>query len=637
MTHPPRQTPADIIPLSPFRAELGRGRRLRRADALLAERDVDGAVRALPGDELYYVLHELGHEDAAALLGAATPEQLQIVLDFALWERDRIVPEALADWLESMAHASPERIARWLAGLDAELVAFILRRGARIHDLTQGPPPEEPEGTFFPTPDGFFLLDVVGLPRDPAAPRADGDEQDQAAVIIRLIDSLYRADKDLARRLLVAATGELDSELEEAAYRWQRGRMADLGFADYYEALEVYRELDLAGVRIGEGKQPSLRSTADAATGNGAALRVPTALAQRLTDIGGSPFARAAQKLAAGDDIDELRFALVSLTNRVLAADRVSPGDDDAVATTLQRLAATLDLAIEHLAPGDDERGAAALRSIPLVRLFRTGVTLIGKVRRLGLALARGGPFGRQGLALAETDDAAVLESVTRARPLYPRLLDDPPGAGERPFQSLADLARAAGAVERAAAAQAMLHGLGLAPSDLAPDAPLRAESGADAAAVDAGVLARTIVVSRLVARAGEAGPIRALAPADVRSFEHQLRPGPTGPAKLPAALAERARALLTAAAPAALAGAATAVCDRWIAGLAPLEPVLVRRPAPPPQKATPAARKPRPPKQKRARAKRKPASPKRKPASPKRKPASPKRKPRKRAAKRRS
>jgi hypothetical protein len=346
MTLPPPRTPADIIPFSPFRAELGRGRRLRRADALLDERDLESAVRALPGDELYYVLHELGHEDALPILTAATSEQLQVVLDFAVWERDRVAADALAEWIEALAHAPPERIALWLAGLDAELVALVIRRGARIYDLTQGPAPDESEGTFFPTPDSFFLLDVVGLPRDGARPGAGDDEHDRVAVIIRLIDSLYRADKDLARRLLVAATGELDSELEETAYRWQRGRMADLGFADYYEALEVYRELDLAGVQIGEGKPPRLRST-DGGDGKGAALRVPTALAQRLADTGGSAFARAAQKLAAGEEIEELRFALVSLTNRVLAADRVSPGDDEAVASTLQRLAATLDLAIE--------------------------------------------------------------------------------------------------------------------------------------------------------------------------------------------------------------------------------------------------------------------------------------------------
>src|SRR4029079_15405128 len=98
---------------------------------------------------------------------------------------------------------------------------------------------------------------------------------------------------------------------------------------------------------------------------------------------------------------------------------RCARGDAESVASALQRLAATLDIAIERLAPGDDERAAAALRTIPLVRLFRTGVTMIGKVRRLALALVRGGPFGRQGPALAEADDAAVLEAVMRPRPLF--------------------------------------------------------------------------------------------------------------------------------------------------------------------------------------------------------------------------
>ena len=640
MTSPTRQSPADIIPLSPFRAELGRARRLRRADVLLAEEDVEAAVRALPGDELYYVLHELDHEDARPILAAATADQLQVVLDFALWQRDRIVPDALAEWVEAMAHASPDDIARWLAGLDTELVGLIIRRGARIYDLTQGEAPEESEGIFFPTPDTFFVLDVVGLPGEDGTLPSDADPHDRAAVIIRLIDSLYRADKDLARRLLVAATGELDTELEEAAYRWQRGRMADLGFADYYEALEVYRELELGGVRIGEGKAPPLRATADAGAG-GAALRMPTTLAQRLTDLGGSPFARAAQQLAAGDEIEELRFALVALTNRVLAADRVSPGDDEAVTATLQRLAATIDLAIERLAPNDDERGAAALRTIPLIRLFRSGVTMIGKVRRLALALARGGPFGRRALALAEADDATVLESLTRMRPLYPRLLDQPPGAGERPFQSLADLARAAAAVERVAAAQAMLRGLGVEPRHLAPDGPLLGDTGADAAALDAALLARTVLVRRLLGAGGKASDVAPLDPREVRAFESNLVHARSGPPTLPVALAQRARALLAAATPAELAGAAVTVADRWIAGLAPLEPVLVRKQAAPvPQaaagaaraatrKAKPTVRKAEPPAPKAkhtAKRKAKPAARKAKPtAKRKAKPAAPK------------
>jgi hypothetical protein len=214
---------------------------------------------------------------------------------------------------------------------------------------------------------------------------------------------------------------------------------------------------------------------------------------------------------------------------------------------------------------------------------------MIGKVRRLALAVARSGPFGRQGLALAEADDAAVLESLTRVRPLYPRLLDQPPGAGERPFQTLADLARAAAAIERAAAAQAMLSGLGIEPAHLAPDGPLLAETGADAAALDAALLARTVLVRRLLGASNNSSDVGPLDPREVRAFDSTLVHARSGPPTLPVALAERARELLAAAAPAELAGAATAVAERWIAGLAPLEPVLVRKAAAPAPTASPA------------------------------------------------
>src|SRR5262245_62154930 len=132
-----RDRPDNVIALSPLRAELGRGRRLRRAEALYEARDVGAAVRELPGDELYYVLHELGLTEGAELLAFASAEQLQVVLDFALWERDRIGDEALAEWLTAMSTAPIERIGEWLGGLDTELAGLILRRGARIYDLSQ--------------------------------------------------------------------------------------------------------------------------------------------------------------------------------------------------------------------------------------------------------------------------------------------------------------------------------------------------------------------------------------------------------------------------------------------------------------------------------------------------------------------
>ncbi|HSZ83315.1 MAG TPA: DUF6178 family protein, partial [Polyangia bacterium] len=100
-TKPTPAAPDNVVALSRYRAQLGRGRKLRRADALLEGPDPERAIRALPGDEFYYVVHELGLRDAGDILQLARPEQVQVALDFALWERDQIVPERAGEWIEA--------------------------------------------------------------------------------------------------------------------------------------------------------------------------------------------------------------------------------------------------------------------------------------------------------------------------------------------------------------------------------------------------------------------------------------------------------------------------------------------------------------------------------------------------------
>jgi hypothetical protein len=547
---PPSTPPApggNVIALSRYRAQLQRGRRARRSDEIFASPDPERAIRALPGDELFYLVSEIGFPDALDVLQHATASQVQTVLDFALWERDQIPSERADDWLRVLAMAPPATVVAWVRGLDVELCALLLRRRARIYDLSIDEPPDEPEGALFNTPDNLFTLDLLG-------------EGDEANVTAQLLDALYREDQTLARRLLVGMRSELDSELEETSYRWRSGRMADLGFVEFYEALEAYRELDpaevAAGVRAGGGRA---RPAAERAS----YLRLPSALAERLA-AGGTPFAQAVAAFADADELGELHFALVALCNRVLSADRVSPSDHDKVAAVLARVAATLDLAVEFLGRGSDERATAAVASVPLMVIFRVGVSLVAKVKKLALALDRQTPFALAGLRLFEPDDAELLAAVTQLRPLFPRRLDDPPAAGERPFASLGDVAAATAALERTGAAVILLHGLGFRPERV--EALL---AGVDAVAVDAGVLARTVLVDRLTGGSGV--PPRALPPETLARFAERF--ADSGAAPL---LQREVRDILTGAAPGrTLTPAMNEVAARWAASLTPLEPVL--------------------------------------------------------------
>lgn len=562
--------PDNVTALSQYRARLARGQRARRSDEIFATPDPPATIRALPRDEFYYLVHEVGFPEAMDILALGTAEQVQTVLDFSIWDRDRIAADKSDDWLATLVEVPVETLGSWAQGIDVELLALLVRKRARIYDLSLEEAPEPPEGVLWNSPDRLFTIDILGEP-------------DQARVTQRLLDGLYRHSPATMRRLLVGMRAESDAELEEEALRWRSGRMADLGFVDYFEALAVYQEIDPASVRLGANPPPRLRPS-DGLTGDDY-LRLPAVMAERLS--GRTPFARGVGQLRSRDESSELHFHLVGLCNRVLSADRVAPDDDAAIRIALERVCATLDLAVELLARGDAEREGAAVREVPLLTLHRLGTSLVGKLRRLALALRQRNPFAALAPALDifTHDDSQVLRALTRVRPAFPGLLDNPPSAGERPFASLADLASATHAVERAAAAIELVRSLGIEAAHVAPqalaalalDAGREADHpGFDPASIDTDVLGRTVLVARLLGL--RSPPLVALSKEAIDKFKLNFN----NTRQSAEHMGHIAFDILQASTPDGhLEGAAMEVAARWVTSLAPLAPVLGANPLP--------------------------------------------------------
>ena len=562
MTEPNKPESKDnIVALSRYRARLARGQRARRAEELFDAPDPPAAIRALPPDEFYYVIHELGFPEAMEVLVHGTAEQVQTVLDFALWDRDRVAIEKSDEWLAALVEAPPETLGKWAQGIDVELLALLIRKRTRIYDLSLEDAPDNPEGTLWDSPDRLFTLEFTGEP-------------DQVRVAQHLADSLYRYSPDMMRRLLVGMRADDDTELEETAYRWRSGRMADLGFVDFYEALVAYQELDPTSVHIEANPAPSPRPSGEPI--DDIHLRLPLVVTEKLS--GKTPFARAVAGLQTRDETADLHFALVALCNRVLAADRISPSDEEAIQAALERLSATLDIAVEFLAHGEGERETAAVRTVPLLKLHRLGVSLIGKLRWLATALVGKNPFAvlRPAVDIFEPEDGEILASLTRTRPAFPRALDTPPAPGERPFASLTDLAVATLAVGRAAAAVEMVTGLGVRPQQLTPEAleamakAAGAKTTIDPASIDAGVLARTVLVGRLLS--GQPAALSVLPSGSTEKFKQDFNSGTQLPES---AAVQAANILLHSGQTSTLEGPGRQVAARWIASLCPLGPVL--------------------------------------------------------------
>jgi hypothetical protein len=414
----------EIIPLSRWRAALARARRGRKADAIISEPDAARLVPRLPVQELYYAIKEVGLADAEELVALATPAQVQGFVDLDVWERDHLDDQRLDAWIATLADAGYEKLGQTLDGMDPEVVALWLQRRARVYDLTLEQPPEEPEGHYYPTPDRFFLLDIL-----------PGGEEGKA--LERALDWLYRWDLERARQMVMSAKWELGSDLEEHAYRWRQGRMADLGYVDFYEALSIYQYLDPTSVKLDEHSfvPPPPES----------ATELPALLAGSLDEAGF--FGRALATLGAEADVERLQAALVLLVNKAMAADLVDPGEVEAGREALVRAVAYLGLGLEYLSRGDAARAGQGLLSIALERIFRVGVSLTLQLRTLAETLVKS---GLDPVALDEPWDE-VMRIIRQRRPEFPRALDDPPGSGARPFSTLADVSRVAAAIEQIA------------------------------------------------------------------------------------------------------------------------------------------------------------------------------------------
>jgi len=419
-------------PLDRIRAQLAGPRGYRRIDALLSSDDAAGAIAALSPGEIFELVHEVGFEDAADLIHLATPAQIQGCFDLDGWTKDQLDVAPLRPWLMALLDAGFEKFGQVWGQLDAELRALILQRQVKIYDVSLGEEPaEDNEGQIIPTVDTFFMLELLG-------------DDDSQRLVMRVIEDLYRADADLARHTIMAARSEPPAELEENSYRWRSGRLADFGYVDFYDALDLFRPLDPAQVQIGEGSQDHVL---------GEDTRLPVAVAEQV--IGRSFLARALAAITDPSEAERLEAGLMVLVNKVLAAGRAKPGQAEVVRRGALYATATLSLGLETIARGDVDRATHALGSIALERLFRVGYTVTQKLARLAVALA---PRS----ITAGSPVKELVAALCSPRPLFACAADDPPAVGVRPFEATADLRRAGELLTALTVRIALVEGLGV-------------------------------------------------------------------------------------------------------------------------------------------------------------------------------
>jgi hypothetical protein len=326
------------------------GRRGQLLDLAPAPEQV---VPRLPEAELCFTVKAVGLESASWLLELATPEQIVASLDLDAWTGPDPDVAKLDAWLEAMAAISDDALHRALSALDPELLVLYI--GARVA-VFQKPDDDEgwdpPEGSR--TLDGQFHLAAL----------RDGDD---LAGILHTLDLLFQRDYWTYFRLLQGGIWELPTENAEWALRWRTGRLRDLGFPDFDEAMALYRYL-----------APEERG---AAPEGPPALHVPEwhlpVWIPALPE--GADSAHLLFRTLARLAPEERRaafFAFVAVANKLAVADRMELSDAETTPRAVEKAAIWISRGLEHVASENSLDAETVLRRATLERLFRVGANL---------------------------------------------------------------------------------------------------------------------------------------------------------------------------------------------------------------------------------------------------------------------
>jgi len=438
-------TDSNIIELTPFRAGLARAL-TRRGERLLAATDLAEEVAALEPLEAYYIIRELGMDQALPILRVLDPEQMQACLDLDCWNRYDFSVESLEEWLAPFAAVDAETLAQTFFSLEYVLQLLFLTKSVTVYDpdADQIPPEDEERETTARamTPDGFYLLEL----KNP----------DQAYKVhpFALLDAMYQYDPTATHRLMSEVRVDLPTQIEEEALHFRSSRMEDLGFATPAEAIALFSRPP------SRKPLPRPQDPLDSAV-----TRLPSVYAAPLAET--TLLQQGLSLVTDPKNLSRLQQELVWTINSAIMAYGEKPQDIEHITAIVTRVRDTISLGLESLLAKQeppcqpDEVQAAAkaadlLEIWPMTDLFRHGygATMVLQ-EEMRQALAEPGFAAWYNLADTEQSDepADRLERAFVAALMgrHPLRGGFDPGNAEtvRAFASLAEIAAAQARLKR--------------------------------------------------------------------------------------------------------------------------------------------------------------------------------------------
>ena len=215
---------------------------MQALDAILDHPQPNALIHSFAEEDLHFLIHHIGPEDALDIIAMASDRQWEFILDIETWKKDRINLNAVTEWLGLMLKAAPERFIHWLATEQTSLLEYLLFHSIEVIVREHDEDPSDFEDGFITYDDVFYFR----IPETKYAEDADIDFKEQHQELLnRIIDHLAKIDHVFYQQTLLRAANVISAESEEEAFRLKNFRLAEKGFVPFHEAVGVFQPISV--------------------------------------------------------------------------------------------------------------------------------------------------------------------------------------------------------------------------------------------------------------------------------------------------------------------------------------------------------------------------------------------------------
>ncbi len=379
---------------------------------MLANAQSRSKIRRLPASHLFFGLKELEPDEINLLLPHVTQEHWTGILDLDLWFKDRMNVNRFIDWQKHILEADNPVARKLIRAADPEMWELTFNQRLEVHDGTHDALESEPEEgrTWFETPDERYS---VVLPPDP----------NEAHWLRLLLLRLYELEPEWTSLMLNSSRFRTSTELEEVAYQNRTRRMENLGFQDYFDAIEIYTSASLhqsLPKKKWEGPIEMRLLPAELPRRQNRPLLIFQAFAH----------------VSRPQEIQALVEELFFLCNKVLSADRISPVEARRIKKEIRKTIDGINLGLDCWSAGNLNRATEGIRRHYLQSFFRIGYGQLQELRTQAKKIAESSHSPEPGSFLE-----IAQQSFSQKYPLFAE-----PSKGkirERFFQTRQDLTMA--------------------------------------------------------------------------------------------------------------------------------------------------------------------------------------------------